>query len=181
MATPRSNSTCTLGSQEMGKSTLPSFSSCWPIAPLASAAVIRPAANKVRPDFVFIVSALSGLWARCSARLLHRPRRAPSIPLAPDFDCCPGVLRRAYDADKRIGPRRAICLMFASRRGSATLSATYKNIKGGRLTTHCALSRSETLVKLKHCGRSKGSGDLALFGQRHSRIRTLLERLCSSV
>src|SRR5882757_4548371 len=79
MATPRSNSACTLGAQEVGKTTLPSFSSCWPIAPVASAAVIRPAANKVRPDFVFIVSALSGLRARCSARLLHRQRTAPFL------------------------------------------------------------------------------------------------------
>ena len=30
IATPRSNSACTLGSQEVGKLSLPSFSSCWP-------------------------------------------------------------------------------------------------------------------------------------------------------
>src|SRR5215203_4408353 len=29
MATPRSNSACTFGSQEVGKLNLPSFSSCW--------------------------------------------------------------------------------------------------------------------------------------------------------
>src|ERR1700693_3702153 len=72
IATPRSNSACTLGSQEVGKTTLPSFSSCWPIAPLASAAVIRPAANKIRPDCVSIVSLLSGLrvMVRELARLI---------------------------------------------------------------------------------------------------------------
>src|SRR5260370_31900652 len=63
IATPRANSACTLGSQERGKATLPSFSSCWPIAPLVSAAVIRPAANKIRPDCVFIISLLSELRA----------------------------------------------------------------------------------------------------------------------
>ena len=40
IATPRSNSACTLGSQEVGKLTLPSFSSCWPKALQFSAAVI---------------------------------------------------------------------------------------------------------------------------------------------
>src|SRR5438552_3509549 len=40
MATPRSNSACTLGSQEVGKLSLPSFSSCWPNALQVSAAVI---------------------------------------------------------------------------------------------------------------------------------------------
>src|SRR5262245_41823205 len=40
IATPRSNSAWTLGSQEVGKLSLPSFSSCWPRAPQLSAAVI---------------------------------------------------------------------------------------------------------------------------------------------
>ena len=40
IATPRSNSACTLGSQEVGKLSLPSFSSCWPKALQLSAAVI---------------------------------------------------------------------------------------------------------------------------------------------
>src|SRR5262249_44768691 len=40
MATPRSNSACTLGSQEVGKLSLPSFSSCWPKALQLSAAVM---------------------------------------------------------------------------------------------------------------------------------------------
>src|SRR4051794_23981127 len=79
MATPRSNSACAVGSQEVGKVTLPSFSSCWPIAPLASAAVIRPAANKVRPDCVFIVTLLSGLRERWSASLLGRSLRLGRI------------------------------------------------------------------------------------------------------
>src|SRR5262245_11873193 len=48
IATPRSNSTCTLGSQEVAKFTLPSLSSCWAIALLASATVVSPAVNKSR-------------------------------------------------------------------------------------------------------------------------------------
>src|SRR2546427_2365718 len=48
MATPRSNSACTLGSQEVGKLTLPSFWSSWAATRLVSAAVIRPAAESVR-------------------------------------------------------------------------------------------------------------------------------------
>src|SRR5215475_4417598 len=41
MATPRSNSACTLGSQEVGKLTLPSFSSCWLQVLLVSVAAMR--------------------------------------------------------------------------------------------------------------------------------------------
>src|SRR5215813_6390080 len=46
IATPRSNSACTLGSQEVAKFTLPSLSSCCAIALLASATVVSPALNK---------------------------------------------------------------------------------------------------------------------------------------
>src|SRR6266571_2408844 len=43
------------GSQEVGKLSVPSFSSCcWTKAPEASAAVIRPAAHSVRRDCLFI-------------------------------------------------------------------------------------------------------------------------------
>src|SRR6267142_2750334 len=45
MATPRSNSACTLASQVVGKLTLPSFSSCCENAPKLSAAEVRPATN----------------------------------------------------------------------------------------------------------------------------------------
>src|SRR5215471_5043899 len=62
MATPRSNSACTLGSQEVGKLTLPSFWSSWAATPPASAAVIRPAANNVRPHGMFIECLL---WFAC--------------------------------------------------------------------------------------------------------------------
>src|SRR4029450_11175864 len=41
MATPRSKSACTLGSQEVGKLTLPSLSSCWLQALPVSSAVTR--------------------------------------------------------------------------------------------------------------------------------------------
>src|SRR6516165_992624 len=44
IATPRSNSACTLGSQEEGKLSLPSFSSCWPNA-LQPRATVMPAAS----------------------------------------------------------------------------------------------------------------------------------------
>src|SRR5262249_20251542 len=44
MATPRSNSICTLESQEVGKLTLPRFSSCWLDALPVSAMVMRLAA-----------------------------------------------------------------------------------------------------------------------------------------
>src|SRR5262249_54988257 len=55
MATPRSNSACTLGSHDVGKLTLPSFSSWSANAPPASAAAeISPAANETRLDGVFI-------------------------------------------------------------------------------------------------------------------------------
>src|SRR5437763_16932691 len=50
IATPRSNSACTLGSQEVGKLSLPSFSSC-PKALQLSAAVI-PATNIRRFRFM---------------------------------------------------------------------------------------------------------------------------------
>src|SRR5207344_2796411 len=43
IATPRSSSACTLGSQEVGKLSLPSFSSCWPKALQPSAADIAAA------------------------------------------------------------------------------------------------------------------------------------------
>src|SRR5262245_31126782 len=46
MATPRSNSACTLGSQEVGKLSLPSFSSCCPRALPLSVAV--SAATSIR-------------------------------------------------------------------------------------------------------------------------------------
>src|SRR5712691_10492915 len=94
MATPRSNSACTLGSHEVGKLTLPSLSSCWATAPLASAAVIRPAANKIRLDCVFIVSLLSGLRAMVQsfAPLIGY---VSAYSFGPDFDCCPIVLRKA--------------------------------------------------------------------------------------
>src|SRR5712671_2819373 len=64
IATPRSNSARALGSHEVGNVTLPSFWSCWPIAPPASTAVIRPAAKKVRRNCVFIASLPmdNGLW-----------------------------------------------------------------------------------------------------------------------
>src|SRR5439155_2133009 len=45
MATPRSNSACTLASQDVGKLTLPSFSSCCENALKLSAAEDRPATN----------------------------------------------------------------------------------------------------------------------------------------
>src|SRR5262249_17180080 len=51
IATPRSNSACTLGSQDVGKLSLPSLSSCWPNALQFSAAVI-PATNT--SDFAFM-------------------------------------------------------------------------------------------------------------------------------
>src|SRR5262249_21333690 len=55
MATPRSNSACTFGSQEVGKLSVPSFSSpCCPEAPTVSSAVMRPAAHSVRLDCLFI-------------------------------------------------------------------------------------------------------------------------------
>jgi hypothetical protein len=41
MATPRSNSVCTLGSQDVGKLTLPSISSCWLRTLVLSTIVIR--------------------------------------------------------------------------------------------------------------------------------------------
>src|SRR5438309_4158039 len=44
IATPRSNSACTLGSQEVGKLSLPSFSSCWPNA-LQLSATVMPATS----------------------------------------------------------------------------------------------------------------------------------------
>jgi hypothetical protein len=50
IATPRLNSVCTLGLQDVGKVTVPSFWSCWPIASLARAAVIRPVANNMRVE-----------------------------------------------------------------------------------------------------------------------------------
>src|SRR3954453_11089663 len=116
MATPRSNSACTLGAQEVGKTTLPRFSSCWPIAPLPSAAVIRPAANKVRPDFLFIVSALSGLRARHSARLLDPPRRRLFLWLQ--------ILTVVRVSSEGLTMRSEAghYLVFASRRRSASLS-----------------------------------------------------------
>ena len=40
IATPRSNSACTLGSQEVGKLSFPSFSSCWAAAGPLSAAMM---------------------------------------------------------------------------------------------------------------------------------------------
>src|SRR5215468_8455024 len=76
MATPRSNSACTLGSQEVGKLTLPSFWSSWVAAPPASAAVIRPAANNVRPHCMFIVCLL---WFACD----------DSVSLLPYFELAP--------------------------------------------------------------------------------------------
>src|SRR5262245_58839258 len=44
MATPRSNSACILKSQEVGKLTFPSFSSCWLHALPFSAVIMRLAA-----------------------------------------------------------------------------------------------------------------------------------------
>ena len=41
MATPRSNSVCTLGSQDVGKLTLPSRSSCWLHALVVITVVMR--------------------------------------------------------------------------------------------------------------------------------------------
>src|SRR5215510_3947718 len=41
MATPRSNSVCTLGSHDVGKLTLPSISSCWLRTLVLSTIVIR--------------------------------------------------------------------------------------------------------------------------------------------
>src|SRR5262249_10383405 len=44
------------GSQEVGKLSVPSFSSCCcPKAPPVSSAMMRPAAQSVRPDCLFIV------------------------------------------------------------------------------------------------------------------------------
>src|SRR5262249_42515923 len=54
IAMPRSNSACTLGSQDVAKVTLPSLWSCCATAPPARAAVIIPMASKVRRDRVFI-------------------------------------------------------------------------------------------------------------------------------
>src|SRR5262245_30538738 len=45
IATPRSNSACTLGSQEVGKESFPSFSSCWAATGPLSMAVTRPAST----------------------------------------------------------------------------------------------------------------------------------------
>src|SRR5262245_30850658 len=59
IATPRSNSACTLGSQEVGKLSLPSFSSCWPNALQLSAAVIPATSNS---DFGFM-GASGRVWS----------------------------------------------------------------------------------------------------------------------
>src|SRR5262245_35816245 len=59
IATPRSNSACTLGSQEVGKLSLPSFSSCWPNALQLSAAVIPATSTS---DFGFM-GASGRVWS----------------------------------------------------------------------------------------------------------------------
>src|SRR4051794_19563522 len=145
MATPRSNSACTLGAQEVGKTTLPNFSSCWPIAPLASAAVIRPAVNSVRPDFVFIVSPL-WLAGATLQRLLHPARTAPSIPVAPDFDCA-RVSSEGLTMRTNASVQAAIQLDVRLPNGAQRSRQLPKHQR--RAMSNCALPRSETLVKLK--------------------------------
>src|SRR5262245_35000177 len=77
IATPRSNSACTFGSQEVGKLSVPSLSSCcWAKAPEASAAVIRAAARSVRGACLFIACSF-GWPCRASVAATLR-RRSPS-------------------------------------------------------------------------------------------------------
>ena len=75
IATPRSNSACTLGSQEVGKVSLPSFSSCcWPKALEPSATDIAATSTRhlnVDLSFDFMgtsmrVRALTTAVAGCS-------------------------------------------------------------------------------------------------------------------
>src|SRR5262249_54272506 len=63
MATPRSNSACTLGSQEVGKLTLPSFSSCWLHVLPVNAMVMRLAAI-IRYFGFMVVSPMENARAR---------------------------------------------------------------------------------------------------------------------
>src|SRR5436190_23553245 len=60
MATPRSKSACTLGSQEVGKLNLPSFSSCWPNALQLIATVISPATNSLHFSFIDVLPIANG-------------------------------------------------------------------------------------------------------------------------
>ena len=73
IATPRSNSACTLGSQEVGKLSLPSFSSCWPKALQLSAAVIP--ATSIRHFGPFVSSFGLRFHGHLQARAIaHDPR-----------------------------------------------------------------------------------------------------------
>jgi len=72
--------------------------------------------------------------------MLHRPRTLRLFLSLPDLDCCPvsceGLTMRKTHRSKRHLPDVRLAT------GERTLSATYKNIKGGRLTDSlCAFAQ----------------------------------------
>src|SRR5439155_4596658 len=75
IATPRSNSACTFGSQEVGKLSLPSFSSCWPKALPLSAAVI-PATSIKHVGFMGTSGRVRSLMTAAVGCSKHRFREA---------------------------------------------------------------------------------------------------------
>jgi len=81
-----SNSACTLGSQEVGKTTLPSFSSCWPIAPLVERPVDQAGRKQYSPRLRVHRKSPPAMVRELAPLIGY----VPSISLPLEFDCCAG-------------------------------------------------------------------------------------------